>query len=55
LPGGGADLPPLPKGVVLSFINVEPPPLCPPFFLLRGYPSGAVLVLGRPPSTLPYL
>src|SRR5512141_2189716 len=24
--------------------------LCPPFFLLRGYPSSAKLVLGRPPS-----
>src|SRR5512140_3591485 len=23
--------------------------LCPPFFLLRGYPSSAKLVLGRPP------
>jgi hypothetical protein len=25
--------------------------LCPPFFLLRGYPSSAKLVLGRPPSS----
>ena len=24
--------------------------LCPPFFLLRGYPGSAKLVLGRPPS-----
>jgi hypothetical protein len=33
--------------------------LCPPFFLMRGYPSSAKLVLGRrlgegaPPYTLP--
>ena len=26
-----------------------PASLCPPFFLLRGYPSSAKLVLGRPP------
>ena len=25
------------------------PPLCPPFFLLRGYPTSAKLVVGRPP------
>jgi hypothetical protein len=29
----------------------EPARLCPPFFLLRGYPSSAKLVLGRPPSS----
>jgi hypothetical protein len=27
-----------------------PASLCPPFFLLRGYPGSAKLVLGRPPS-----
>ena len=27
------------------------PPLCPPFFLLRGYPNNAQFVLGRPPHT----
>ena len=27
-----------------------PVSLCPPFFLLRGYPSSAKLLLGRPPS-----
>jgi hypothetical protein len=27
-------------------------PLCPPFFLLRGYPSSAKLVLGRALSVL---
>jgi hypothetical protein len=26
--------------------------LCPPFFLLRGYPGSAKLVLGRAPSVL---
>ena len=26
-----------------------PASLCPPFFLLRGYPGSAKLVLGRPP------
>ena len=31
------------------------PPLCPPFFLLWGYPSSAKLVVGRPTSTIPYL
>ena len=30
------------------------PPLCPPLFLLRGYPSSAELVLGRPASTMTY-
>ena len=24
-----------------------PPPLCPPFFLLRGYPTSAKLAVGR--------
>jgi len=28
----------------------RPASLCPPFFLLRGYPGSAKLVLGRPPS-----
>jgi hypothetical protein len=26
------------------------PPLCPPFFLQRGYPTSAKLVVGRPAS-----
>jgi hypothetical protein len=28
----------------------KPASLCPPFFLLRGYPGSAELVPGRPPS-----
>jgi len=28
------------------------PPLCPPFFPLRGYPGSAELVLGCPPFFL---
>ena len=42
----------------MALIKINPPHMgvlltgsCPPFFLLRGYPSGAKLVLGRGAAT----
>ena len=35
----------------MNLRGCAPASLCPPFFLLRGYPSSAKLVLGRPPSS----
>jgi len=35
----------------MNLHGCAPASLCPPFFLLRGYPGSAKLVPGRPPSS----